>query len=109
MGRYIDADALIAELEKDESQFDKEAEEARNNPSAYTDGYADAMWSRANGIRDSTIEIYDAPTIDIVRCKECKYWIDNCDEDDDLFRECRWRDEEATDADDFCSYGERSE
>ena len=43
---------------------------------------------------------------DLVRCQDCKFWIDNCDEDSDLFRECRWRDDETTDADDFCSYGE---
>ncbi len=56
--------------------------------------------------------INETPTIDavsVVRCKDCKYWIDNSFEDDDLFRECRWRDEETTDADDFCSYGERKE
>ena len=61
--RLIDADALISELEKDEKIFDKEAEDARKNPDAYMDGYSDAMWSRANGIRDAIIEIYDAPTI----------------------------------------------
>ena len=94
MSRYIDADLLITELEKDESQFDKEAEEARNNPSAYTDGYADAMWSRANGIRDAMIEIYDAQGIDIVRCKEC------------VFRNQKYLCQVIeTDDDDFYSYG----
>lgn len=63
--RLIDADALIDELQKDEAKFDKEAEDAQNDPS-YTEGYSDAMWSRANGIRDAIIEIYDAPTIDAV-------------------------------------------
>lgn len=70
--RLVDADKLIAELQKDEAQFDKEAEDARNDPS-YTEGYSDSMWSRANGIRDAIIEIYDAPSIDIVRCSECVY------------------------------------
>ena len=44
----------------------------------------------------------DAPSIDIVRCRECKWW--NCE-----MSGCKrnpsvvaWRD------DDFCSYGERS-
>ena len=43
---------------------------------------------------------------DIVRCKECRYYIDNMPEDstDD---ECRWRSEEQPNADDYCSYGER--
>lgn len=105
--KLIDADALITELEKDESQFDKEAEEARNNPSAYTDGYADAMWSRANGIRDAMIEIYDAPSIDICFCKDCKkantedcshsYWDDDWGE---------WRVGYKGD-DWFCADGER--
>lgn len=61
--RLIDADALIFELEKDEKLFDEEAKNARNNPSEYADGYIATMWSRANGIRDAIIEVYDAPTI----------------------------------------------
>ena len=32
------------------------------------------MWSRANGIRDAIIEIYDAPTIEVDRPKG--EWID---------------------------------
>ena len=102
MSRYIDADALIAELQKDEARFDKEAEDARNDPS-YTEGYSDSMWSRANGIRDAMIEIYDAPSIDIVRCGECKY---------DGTWKCPWRNTQVPrypSADDFCSYGERKE
>lgn len=39
-----------------------------------------------------------AKTIDIIRCKECKYY--EAKED-----WCYWRDEAIT-ADDFCSYGE---
>ena len=74
--RLIDADKLIAELQKDESDWDKEADDSRNDPS-YTESYSEAMWSRANGIRDAIIEIYDAPTIDIVRCSECKYASDD--------------------------------
>lgn len=65
MSRLIDADALIDELQKDEAKFDKEAEDAQNDPS-YTECYSDAMWSRANGIRDAIIEVYDTPTIDAV-------------------------------------------
>ena len=101
MSRYIDADAVIAELQKDETQFDKEAEDARNDPS-YTEGYSDSMWSRANGIRDAIIEIYDAPSIDIVRCKECRLnpkW---------SYVGCPMP--HKTDLeDDFCSYAERRE
>ena len=45
--------------------------------------------------------IQSAPSVDIVFCKECKYY--EAKED-----WCYWRDEAIT-ADDFCSYGERSE
>jgi hypothetical protein len=44
-----------------------------------------------------------APSIDIVRCKECKY---------DGTWKCKWRDvmtRSFPSADDFCSYGERRE
>ena len=46
---------------------------------------------------------------DIVRCEECRYWPGNDIGDIDEWEECRWREDEATDADDFCSYGERNE
>ena len=55
-------------------------------------------------------DIFDAPSIDIVRCKECKYSSDDgtygCMADhfnglDDVYHRMY--------ADDFCSYGERSE
>ena len=82
--RLIDADALITELQKDEAQYDKEAEEAQNDPSSCTDGYSSAMWSRANGIRDAIIEIYDAPTIDAVSVVHGE-WI----EVDDVSISCR--------------------
>lgn len=65
--RPIDADTLVVELEKDEAFFDKEAEEARENSNNCTEGYANAMQSRVDGIRDAIIEIYDAPTIDVDR------------------------------------------
>ena len=54
----------------------------------------------------------DAPSIDIVRCKECKHWERLnyeapkqgwCD-DQMPYSDGRW-----VDADDFCSYGERKE
>lgn len=45
--------------------------------------------------------VYNMPTIDIVRCKECKY---------DGTWKCRWRNTQIPSypsADDYCSYGER--
>ena len=50
------------------------------------------------------------PTIDaveVVRCKDCKYWQDN--NDGYPHEECRWEHGETPDANDFCSYGERRE
>ena len=65
MSRYIDADALIVELQKDEERFDKEADDCKKNSRNYTDCYIQAMSSRADGIRDAIVEVYDAPSIDI--------------------------------------------
>ena len=53
--------------------------------------------------------IDDAPSIDIVRCKECKHWRAY-----ETWSECElWAGDPyetaKTEADDFCSYGERSE
>lgn len=106
MSRWIDADALIAELQKDEERFDKEAEDCRKNSSNYTDCYMQAMSSRADGIRDAIVEVYDAPSIDIVRCGDCKYWHKNRKEGDgmNVFDVCY-----DFQADDFCLYGERKE
>lgn len=41
-----------------------------------------------------------APSIDIVRCGECRYW-------NDIDEYCEWFAKAHTTADDFCSYGER--
>ena len=51
--------------------------------------------------------IEDAPSIDIVRCAECKHWQDN--NGGYPTTECRWGHDETPDADDFCSYGVRKE
>ena len=103
MSRYIDADVLIVELQKDEERFDKEADDCRKNSRNYTDCYMQAMSSRADGIRDAIVEVYDAPSIDIVRCQDCKYWVYN-------FNGCaRNPCTEPWYATDFCNYGERKE
>ena len=54
--------------------------------------------------------IDDAPSIDIVRCKECRWWINNLaiDDTDEAYDACRWDwHKDNPKADDFCSYGER--
>ena len=48
-------------------------------------------------------DIEEAPSIDIVRCKECKYWHNKLCAIWSQFRTIE------TEADDFCSYGEVSE
>ena len=52
--------------------------------------------------------IKNAPSVDaesIIRCKDCGYWQDNNGGYPN--EECRWREDETPDADDFCSYGKR--
>lgn len=81
MSRWIDADALECDTEWSE----------------YHDGF----------ISYSQLEIDTAPSIEIVRCKECKHYFY------DELNDCKmcyvheygeiWED------DDFCSYGERRE
>ena len=87
MSRYIDADALI---------------ERWNNMSV-------------RGRTEFDQEIMVAPSIDIVRCKECKYWkgdgvftLNALGEEEKL---CKWWSKFGTirtAETDFCSYGERS-
>ena len=79
MSRYIDADKLNIDFY---DEYEAEDDE-------YTYRYV------------SEHQIDTAPSIDIVRCRECKWW--NCE-----MSGCKrnpsvvaWRD------DDFCSYGER--
>lgn len=86
MSRYIDADALKKEVD--------------NFPNCYN-GWSDT-YDKAFIIG----AIEEQPSIDIVRCKGCKHW-------------GKWSDGEmfcghfdggiGSDADDFCSYGERKE
>ena len=49
----------------------------------------------------------DAPSIDIVRCKECKF----CEKNKSIYRGAWYCSNhgDTTNLDDFCSYGERAE
>ena len=90
MNRYIDADALIKE-----------------------NAYASDMWDRGTQSFDLPIvvvrDIEDAPSIDIVRCGECKWadWYKTAD--GKQFCYCMETGNGGRIADDFCSYGERRE
>ena len=85
MGRYIDADMLIDSFM---SKLDDE----------------ETLFNRVS--RRFMRLLKSSPSIDIVRCKECKHWH-------------KWSDGEmfcghfdggiGSDADDYCSYGERRE
>ena len=67
---------------------------------------------RVDEITNCIAEVVNAPTIDIVRCRECKYWErlnyeapkEGWCDDQIPYSDGRW-----VDADDFCSYGERKE
>ena len=73
MSRYIDADAFLKE---------------------YCEPYPHVYMAMSKAVAD-------APSIDIVRCKECKWYSDmcGCTEHDEVYL--------VTNPDDFCSYGER--
>ena len=85
MSRWIDADALI---EKEE----------RYELDSYIDG------ERCYEMAVPSCAIIEAPSIDIVRCRECEYW--NTKDCREGVGECEWA-YYMTKPDDFCSYGER--
>ena len=91
MSRYIDADAVITAI----AEFNKYEDELEY-PYASDDleEYKD----------DARLLIEDIPTIDIVRCKECKWY--DADTDWANIPYCDMHHIEAYE-DGFCSYGER--
>ena len=56
------------------------------------------------GIESVMEYIEDAPSIDIVRCKECKHWWNEYGDS-----ACMLHSDFTVNPDDFCSYGERKE
>lgn len=42
---------------------------------------------------------------ELIRCKNCVYWQDN--NDGYPHKDCKWREDETSDPDDYCSAGER--
>ena len=87
MSRYIDADALKENCYK---QMDELMESTSEHLSA-----------EALSLLCGFTLIDSAPSIDIVRCQDCKYWVYN-------FNGCsRNPCTEPWYATDFCSYGER--
>lgn len=95
MSRYIDVDVLE----------NKMYHEAFENDASYNESNPMAKWDSGLWIRYKMFEntITYAPSIDIVRCKECaKRMRDDCP----MCNGCKL-DRVPTEDDDFCSYGER--
>ena len=83
MSRYIDADTLIENIKN----------------TADLGGWIGAAVYHIKQVAIKYID--DAPSIDIVRCQDCKYWVYN-------FNGCaRNPCTEPWYATDFCNYGER--
>lgn len=96
MPRYVDLDKAIERL-KASPAF----------PNFGTDGYF-----LLNVVEDllkhlPIADVVPRAEIDVVRCKDCKYWQDN--NGGYPHEGCRWWKNETPDADDYCSYGERME
>ena len=92
MSRYIDADALIADMQERYCKSCKENGEDYNEVRCRACMVGDAI-DDVDGFADNSI--------DIVRCQDCKYWVYN-------FNGCsRNPCTEPWYATDFCSYGER--
>ena len=103
MSRYIDADALIADMQERYCKSCKEKGEDYNEVRCRACMVDDAI-DDVDGFADNSI--------DIVRCAECKYFIDNLTENDtdETYDACRWDWKRCIPkADDFCSYGERED
>ena len=95
MARLIDADALLAEYDR---QHEGEPGKARKliEDAPTIDRPTRSQFKRM------AVQLGYAP---VVHCKDCKYWQDN--NDGYPHEECRWGHGETPDANDFCSYGER--
>ena len=92
--RLIDADALVEFLLKEIIECDEEYDDK-------SDHIILGAGQEAELIRDKVKEM---PMVDIVRCKDCKYWEYDVDNDVGFCvrtEECDWT------ADDFCSKGEK--
>ena len=67
-----------------------------------------SRWINIDDLPSGRVEwdyIFDAPSIDIVRCKECKYW----QSDGGTMMVCEVYNFIGKSADDFCSWGEPNE
>ena len=96
MSRYIDADAVKKDIARlhvlnDEAEIRRTYE---YNPHVTTTDFEETLVSVFDAIDD-------APSIDIVRCKECKWYTED--------KGCLLEDNSTRTPDDYCSYGERKD
>ena len=98
--KLIDVDALRADYGM--------AEDCKNCKTGYRSCEYDRIYSKM----DFCGWLDDAPTVDaleVVRCKDCKYFDSGTDEDGKLFFKCLGWVYGGTSEDDFCSHGERKD
>lgn len=100
MSRYKDID-LCAKIIKKEFSYIKSS-----GVSMYKKGRRDGL-VLANAILNDDKRVHPADVVEVVRCKDCKYYQDN--NDGYPHDECKWCKDETPNADDFCSYGERKD
>lgn len=100
--RLIDADALVEFLLKEIIECDKEYDETSEHTIL-------GAGQEAELIRD---KIKEMPTVDIVRCKDCKYWVVDYPDGEEFWSCDKWQGWAIGDyftEDDFCSRGERKD
>ena len=95
MSRYIDVDKLKEMVERQYSY-------CHGYTGTKKDIYREALLAVKSAIHCQSIS---KDMQKVVRCRDCKYFQDNNNEYP--HNECKWRQDETPDADDFCSYGER--
>lgn len=94
MAEYIERDALLQDIESSVRITSKT-------------GMINPETRGAYKIIERIKSAAAADVVEVVRCKECKYWQDNNGGYPN--DECRWGNGETPDPDDFCSYRKRKE
>ena len=100
MSRYKDIDLCTKIIKKEFSLIKS------SGVSMYKKGRRDGL-VLANAILRDDKRVPVSDVVEVVRCKDCKYYQDN--NGGYPHEECRWRMDETPNADDYCSYGERKD
>ena len=98
MSRYIDADKMLKEYQE-----------------TLCFNVLCSLCPFLDNIKDDTCQVEKwinaqptADVVEVVRCKDCRYWQDN-QEGHYPNELCPWDKNETPDEDDYCSFGERRE